>query len=47
VTVEATRITISYPFQWHFNRVVKLVAPSANYAQSVQINVDAMMQNLD
>jgi len=47
VTVEATHITISYPFQWHFNRVVKLVMPSASYAQSVQINVDAMMQNLD
>ena len=46
-TVEATHITISYPFQWRFNRVVKLVAPSANYAQTVQINVDAMMQNLD
>ena len=47
VTVEATHVTISYPFQWRFNRVIKLVAPSANYANSVQINADAMMQNLD
>jgi len=47
VTVEATRITISYPFQWRFNRIIKLVAPAANYAGLTQINADATMQNLD
>jgi hypothetical protein len=47
LTVEATHITISYPFQWRFNRVIKLIAPSASYANSVQIIADAMMQNLD
>ena len=47
VTVESSHITISYPFQWRFNRIIKLVAPSSNYAGITQINADATMQNLD
>ena len=47
VTVEASHITISYPFQWRFNRIIKLVAPGSNYAGITQINADATMQNLD
>ena len=47
VTVEASHITISYPFQWRFNRIIKLVAPGSNYAGITQVNADATMQNLD
>jgi Flp pilus assembly protein TadG len=47
LTVEASHITISYPFQWRFNRIIKLVAPTSNYAGITQINAEATMQNLD
>lgn len=47
VTVEATHVTIRYPFQWRFNRVIQLVAPGASYGSNERINADAMMQNLD
>jgi hypothetical protein len=47
LTVEASQITISYPFQWRFNRIIKLVAPTSNYAGITQINADATMQNID
>ena len=47
LTVEASHITISYPFQWRFNRIIKLLAPTSNYAGITQINAEATMQNLD
>ncbi len=47
LTVEATRVTISYPFQWRFNRVIRLVAPGANYAGISQLTAEGFMQNLD
>ena len=42
-----TQVTVSYPYRWHFSSVIKLVAPSANYAQVTPITVDAVMQNLN
>lgn len=47
VNVEASHITISYPFQWRFNRIIKLVAPGSTYAGITQLNAEATMQNLD
>ena len=46
-TIEATRVTLSYPYRWQFNRVVPFVAPGANYPATSQINSIAIMQNLN
>jgi Flp pilus assembly protein TadG len=46
-TIEGTRVTLSYPYQWQFNRVAPLIAPGANYPATTQINSVATMQNLN
>ncbi len=46
-TIEGTKLTLSYPYRWQFNRVVPFVAPSANYPATSQINSVAIMQNLN
>ena len=46
-TIEATRVTVSYPYRWQFNRVVPFIAPTANYPATSQINSIAIMQNLN
>jgi Flp pilus assembly protein TadG len=43
--VIATEVTISYPYTWQFNRVIKLVAPSATYPGSSLITTDAVVAN--
>lgn len=45
--IEATRITISYPYKWEFNRVIGLLVPGANYASTSQITSVGIMQNLN
>jgi Flp pilus assembly protein TadG len=45
-TIEATKVTLSYPYQWQFNRVITLILPGANYANS-PIQSVAIMQNLN
>jgi Flp pilus assembly protein TadG len=47
VTVEATQVTLSYPYQWQFNRMIKLVVGSASYAATSCIVTSAAMQNLN
>lgn len=47
VTVEATHITISYPYQWRFNGIITLLVPSAGYQAVTQITTDATMQNIN
>lgn len=47
LTVEATQVTMSYPYQWQFNRVIKTLVPSANYAAVTAIPTSAVMQNLN
>ncbi|HEY1263731.1 MAG TPA: TadE family protein [Terriglobales bacterium] len=44
--IEASRITLTYPYQWQFGRAITLIAPTANYTGS-QITVTAAMQNLN
>jgi Flp pilus assembly protein TadG len=46
-TIEGTRVTLSYPYRWQFNRVVPFIAPAANYPATTQINSIAIMQNLN
>ena len=31
VYVPCTTVHISYPYQWHFNNVIRLLVPGANY----------------
>jgi hypothetical protein len=41
-----TYVKISYPYQWHFNNVIQLLIPGANYALS-SIKTDATAANLN
>jgi Flp pilus assembly protein TadG len=41
-----TRVVIQYPFQWHFNNVIQLVAPGSSFALS-NIQTDATAANQD
>jgi len=43
----STHVTMSYPYQWHFNSVIKLLVPSATYAGITQITTDAVAPNQD
>jgi Flp pilus assembly protein TadG len=47
VYVLNTHVLISYPYQWHFNNVIKLLIPGAGYAGSTQITTDAIFPNID
>lgn len=44
--IEATRITISYPYRWEFNRVISLLV-GASWSPPSQITSVAIMQNLN
>lgn len=41
-----TQVTISYPYQWQFNRVIGLLVSGANYPSSSQLSASAVMPNL-
>jgi hypothetical protein len=45
-TIEATKVTLSYPYQWQFNKVITLIAPGANFANSAVQSI-AVVQNLN
>jgi len=47
MTVEATRVTLSYPYRWQFNRVIQFLVPGATFQSSSQISAVAVMQNLN
>jgi len=42
----STQVTVSYPYQWQFNRVIGLIAPNANYAGPSLLKSDATIPNL-
>jgi Flp pilus assembly protein TadG len=46
-TLISTHVTLNYPFQWHFNSVIRLLAPGATYAGITQIQTDAIAPNQD
>jgi len=41
-----TNVTISYPYQWHFNNVIQLLVPGAHYTLT-SITTNATAANLD
>lgn len=48
VTIESTYISISYPFQWRFGKLMSLIVPNTSYALGVTpITADATMANLE
>jgi Flp pilus assembly protein TadG len=47
IDVVSTRVSLSYPYRWHFNRVIQFVAPGASYAGVTQISTDAIVPNMD
>lgn len=46
-TIEASRITLQYPYAWTFNRVITLIASGTNYPGTSQLTEVAVMQNLN
>jgi hypothetical protein len=47
INVMSSRVSLKYPYAWHFNRVIKLLAPGANYAGVTLISTDATAPNMD
>jgi Flp pilus assembly protein TadG len=47
VTVETTRVSISYPFRWRFSGVIDVLIPNARYLGLSYIKNEAVMQNLN
>jgi hypothetical protein len=43
----STHIHISFPYHWHFNRVIQLLVPGATYAAISNVEVDAIAANQD
>jgi len=39
-------VSITYPYQWHFNSVIQLLVPGANYTFS-DLHSDATAVNMD
>jgi hypothetical protein len=46
-TIEGTKVTLSYPYKWQFNKVIIFLAPGATYAGVSQITSFGLMQNLN
>jgi Flp pilus assembly protein TadG len=47
VTVETTRVSISYPFQWRFSSVIRVLIRTAGYLRVTYIRNESVMQNLN
>jgi TadE-like protein len=47
VQIISTRVEINYPYQWHFNNVIRLIAPGSSYSAVTQITTDAVAANQD
>jgi Flp pilus assembly protein TadG len=45
--VMSTRVSLKYPYSWHFNKVITLLIPGATYQGVTQINTDATVPNMN
>jgi Flp pilus assembly protein TadG len=45
--VMSTRVSLQYPYSWHFNKVITLLIPGATYQGVTQINTDATVPNMN
>ena len=46
-TVEATSVTLVYPYKWQFNTVVVLMVPGASYSSTTPLTTVSVMQNMN
>jgi hypothetical protein len=46
ITIPCTYVNIIYPYQWHFNSVIQLLVPGANYTFT-DLHSDATVVNMD
>ena len=44
--VICTKVSISYPYQWHFSRVIQLLVPGSTYGATLPVAADALMPNM-
>jgi Flp pilus assembly protein TadG len=42
-----TRVSTTYPYPWHFNRVIQLLVPGSTYGATLQVAADAVMPNME
>jgi hypothetical protein len=47
IDVICTKVSVVYPYQWHFNRVIQLLVPGASYGTTIQVAADAVMPNME
>ena len=47
IHVISTQVTLAYPYQWQFNRVIGFMAPGATYAGTSIITTTAVVPNQD
>lgn len=47
MTVEASSVSLQYPYKWHFNSVITLLVPGTSYAGITNLNSVSTMQNLN
>jgi len=45
--VISTRVSLKYPYSWHFNKVITLLVPAATYQGVTQIDTDAIVPNMN
>ena len=45
--VISTRVSLKYPYSWHFNKVITLLVPAATYQGVTQIDTDALVPNMN
>jgi TadE-like protein len=43
--IVGTKVTVSYPYQWHFNGVIQLLIPGANYSLPAQVTDSATVHS--
>lgn len=44
--IVSTRVVVSYPYSWSFDKIAKLLDPSASFSSSMLISGEAIMKNL-
>lgn len=45
--VICTHVSITYPYQWHFNSVIQLLVPGATLGGTLQVASEAIMPNME
>jgi Flp pilus assembly protein TadG len=46
IALFGTKVTVTYPYSWSFNRIIKLLVPGANVGLPTRLTETAIMKNL-